>query len=1119
MGLKSLFEMGKLKVWQDVFDPRVDQKSAPDLSDVVESRGEKIYCDPDEFFSRTYLTHEMSGLIEEAAETLRCEQGGGVYLLTSLYGGGKTHTLITLYHAFKSPQSLARVNEKLARAVKAAGTPLVVVIDGSRSDMTPHPQQPYVTGDFTIKTLWGMLAYKLGAYAKIRHLDDGKKPCPDIRALEEMFSQVKEPVVILLDEIVHYIFNMSKSADLQDYGQKVLLFLDYLARVVEKTPRVVLVAAVQAEYREVAGQKQLFEEETFKGYAGSVLRNMARSSSRLIAPVPPGDIVNVLKKRLFQEIPVDEASNARDRLYQSYKAYPELFGAEADWQFSAEATGRAVTAKDTWPFHPKYLEVLHEVISRSRELQKTRDVVRITRKVVRKLLTTSNVDADYVMPWHIDLADADINISILTEGRREFRNVASKDIINSDGKLGLIAECAKPSLALKIATAILLKTHVYETFKEPLKVFPDLKETALMTYEAETFALNKWQPQDIASTLEEMPSKLRHFNMQGGRFWFDPYRSVLEHVEKRAEDILAGPRGELYNILRARINNILVYAPRKGLPEKGDFFTEQGVIIRTFTDYVKPWPVDDAKPKLVIVVEPQVDKDEVEQLIFNVEGGGKRVYRNTVAVLMPNPKVNFEDLLHTAAKLKAVEDVEAEIRDYYPDEEVRKIQQEKLKNYRQSNESSLDEKLLAAYTLIAYPTQENDFDTVKQAETQAANSLIAQAEAGLRDTRTGPKLRVQVSFSELTSFLMNKAKISIGDKPIEYGRIAEIFATAAYSPFVTRDVIEQAIREGLENLEVAVKIHGVLHWKSLDGTAEQPQGKLRDDAEIIGYKQAAKELQSKLASESGTRQQAGKVIITYYTVEYGQQQIRIEDLPQYPCWEDILKTALIQRHEQVIMQGFALTATPSTVIAMPGQAANVQVEVTPVGGYQHKIKLEVSDGTITPPEAAPPLKAEWQLPARTSPGNVEYTIKCVGEDGYSAQAKVTVQIKSPEESIIVDRLNVGHVGAKLAEVTVEKFVDAQLAFDMASKLGIKNCRAELNVDYEGKASFASTDLNVDLTRLFAQKLSEIARTLPTLKVKVHGALTFTEPVTLDEQKITAFNMLGEAKYKLIVRRQ
>ncbi|MEM2189243.1 MAG: DUF499 domain-containing protein, partial [Nitrososphaerota archaeon] len=188
MGLLSLYRSGKLKVWPDVFNRALDDKAAPDLGDVV-GGGEPIYSDPDQFFARTYMTRSVENLIGEVADALESREGGSIFLLTSLYGGGKTHTMITLYHAFTKPEALKKVNERLA-ARTATIRPLVVVIDGSRRELAPTPKDPCSVGGFKIKTLWGMLAHRLGAYAKVMHLDglDAPPPFTDV-----LMSVLKEP--------------------------------------------------------------------------------------------------------------------------------------------------------------------------------------------------------------------------------------------------------------------------------------------------------------------------------------------------------------------------------------------------------------------------------------------------------------------------------------------------------------------------------------------------------------------------------------------------------------------------------------------------------------------------------------------------------------------------------------------------------------------------------------------------------------------------------------------------------------------------------------------------------------------------------------------------------------
>jgi len=249
MGLKEYLQRGDVKVWDDVYDTSLDDKAAPNLCDVYFRREVPLYTDPKEFFKHTYLTKSMRELIEEIADSLEGKKGSNIFLLTSLFGGGKTHTLITLYHAFESPESLRDLDEKLAARISRLGRVKVVVMDASSTKLVPHPAEPYEAEGFKIRTIWGMLAYKLGRYADIEHLDSKGSPAPDIERLRSILSGSKDPTIILLDEIVPYVFNMTRSEDLKDYGEKVILFLENLAKAIEPLERIALVISIQAEYR------------------------------------------------------------------------------------------------------------------------------------------------------------------------------------------------------------------------------------------------------------------------------------------------------------------------------------------------------------------------------------------------------------------------------------------------------------------------------------------------------------------------------------------------------------------------------------------------------------------------------------------------------------------------------------------------------------------------------------------------------------------------------------------------------------------------------------------------------------------------------------------------------
>ncbi len=103
---------GSLKPWREVVMPHEDVASgryqqaefAADLWQVHLGEGTAEYRDPVEFFRRTYLTESLKGMLVGALRRLSpAATGAGgdpVIQLQTNFGGGKTHSMLALYHLF-----------------------------------------------------------------------------------------------------------------------------------------------------------------------------------------------------------------------------------------------------------------------------------------------------------------------------------------------------------------------------------------------------------------------------------------------------------------------------------------------------------------------------------------------------------------------------------------------------------------------------------------------------------------------------------------------------------------------------------------------------------------------------------------------------------------------------------------------------------------------------------------------------------------------------------------------------------------------------------------------------------------------------------------------------------
>jgi len=148
------------RVWKEVFAMTLGK--AERSMQVHIGEGSNEYRNPAEFFRRTFLTESLKNLLIGALQRLSGEGGDPVVQLQTNFGGGKTHSMLALYHFFSgTPTSELLDVETLATEAEVKSIPKVkrVVLVGNKIS----PGNPSVKPDGTVvRTLWGELAHQLG---------------------------------------------------------------------------------------------------------------------------------------------------------------------------------------------------------------------------------------------------------------------------------------------------------------------------------------------------------------------------------------------------------------------------------------------------------------------------------------------------------------------------------------------------------------------------------------------------------------------------------------------------------------------------------------------------------------------------------------------------------------------------------------------------------------------------------------------------------------------------------------------------------------------------------------------------------------------------------------------
>lgn len=159
-----------IKPWREIAIPHDDvlkgsfqqAEFAADISRVHDGTASAEYQEPVMFFKRTFITEGMRLLLDSVVKRLVGKGGDPVIQLQTAFGGGKTHTMLAVYHMAKGaadPRKLQGVADILDKAqITELPKANIAVLDGVKVS----PSQPKKRGKISVRTLWGELAWQLG---------------------------------------------------------------------------------------------------------------------------------------------------------------------------------------------------------------------------------------------------------------------------------------------------------------------------------------------------------------------------------------------------------------------------------------------------------------------------------------------------------------------------------------------------------------------------------------------------------------------------------------------------------------------------------------------------------------------------------------------------------------------------------------------------------------------------------------------------------------------------------------------------------------------------------------------------------------------------------------------
>ncbi|MGC8987817.1 DUF499 domain-containing protein [Infirmifilum sp.] len=656
-----MIDAKRLKIRGEVESLRYEP--AVDLGDVVKGRAPQFIQDPVEFFKRTHLTESMKALVVKVIMNLiglkeasvggrRYEARSSLILLPSDLGGGKTHSLILLYHVFnliresrskdEAASKLRMLDSDIAGFVHEkwdsirSSPPNLVFIDCKYSDLAPSPAKPIEIGGRKIKTIWGYLGHVLGRYDAVRSSDD-METAPYADALLQVLDRSR--AVVLIDEIGRYYDQSGLEPT------KISAFLMNLAEALSKynVREVTVVITMPYEIRggpvePKPGMEYIHRRELVEAI-GSVL---SRANVDIIKPVGEREIAEILRKRIFayerEELDRMASEFVSSELGREYPAHvKKILDDKGFWG----------EARKTYPFHPMFLELVEKLAYRLPHLQRTRDAIKIAVQAVlalrEGLFDAVEDEVGLVMPYHIPVFVREtLDETILRSPPDEYmvfrlvlmENVAvpeSFDNIKKLGKEGFYEKVVarnlrglgqeREGLGFKLASIIWLHSLVGLGLPMNLGLYPTTQDLIYSVSPTD---------QDIKGTLGILRSTLPQLIVHGdpesdsAKWFFTNIPSIEELVEtlkKNVTDDMA--KNKLKELLESGLSG----KKGKGRPPKG--YKEDSIFTVPPASDIKSIPKDylERRDPVLLVLADRVSKDEMLNLLKG---------RNNIVVLAPH---------------------------------------------------------------------------------------------------------------------------------------------------------------------------------------------------------------------------------------------------------------------------------------------------------------------------------------------------------------------------------------------------------------------------------------------------------------------------------------------------
>ena len=543
-----------LPPWREIISPHPDVASdnfnaaefAADLHTVAQGADAGEYSDPAEFFERTYLTEGLRDLITRNVGRLCGDMNASpVVNLQTNFGGGKTHSMLALWHLASGLKSSAYPDDVAALAAPLDSLPVgirrVALVGNQMEPATEDTRD----GRPRIRTMWGELAWQLGgddAYAIVADADrTSTNPGSALRELFEAYS----PAVILIDEWVAYARQLVNKSDLPagDFDTQ-FTFAQTLTEAAKAIKGIQVVISIPASYENRPDGESISDEEVGGENGREALTRLKSIVGRTAdhwLPANPQESFEIVRRRIFTA-PDGETLAKISSIAKAMVEYYRKNRTEFPSQTVEPAYADRI--RQCYPIHPELFDRLYEDWSTLHRFQRTRGVLRMMNRIVGTLWRSDDA-APFIMPGLIPLETDSVITEITQYLDDPWRPILTSDVAgemsvprNIDKDHDLFG---KRRVARRLAKSIFMGAT------------PTL-HTAHKGIDKPRIFLGTAMPGDVPgnfhSALDHLANNSTYLYTDAGRYWYDTQANTTRAARDHAENL---PKADVWAEVERRL--------------------------------------------------------------------------------------------------------------------------------------------------------------------------------------------------------------------------------------------------------------------------------------------------------------------------------------------------------------------------------------------------------------------------------------------------------------------------------------------------------------------------------------------------------------------------------------